>query len=96
MLIIVSLIALAISFGGGRIPPDLLALQTGQTVPWLPGGLPGPPKILQKSIFILMPLFNRFWAPYRLDIGHFFAPILLPDCFWTLIFIKNTDVHGIL
>ena len=96
MLIIVSLIALAISFGGGRTPPDLPALLPGQSDSWLPGGLLGPPKILQKSIFILMPLFNRFWAPFRLDIGHFFAPILLPDCSWTLIFIKNADVHGTL
>ena len=67
MLIIVSLIALAISFGGGRTPPDLLGLQPGQIPLWISGSPLAAQDRPRTPLKILLPLepgpFSRPGGP---------------------------------
>ena len=50
-------------------------------------------KIDQKIHHILGSIFDPFWEPCWCHVGSLFAPFLVSDPSWTLIFIKNVDVH---
>ena len=50
-------------------------------------------KIYQEIHHIFGSIFDPFWDPFGCHVGSIFAPFLVSDRSWTLIFIKNVDFH---